>query len=71
MESLSIDYSNVLDFISKEDIVNCERETCEALNLLKNKVGYGSDYTGWIDYPNDITYSIISLLNCINSSIKS
>ena len=71
MESLSIDYSNVLDFISKEDIVNCERETCEALNLLKNKVGYGSDFTGWIDYPNDITYSIISRINEVKDKVLS
>lgn len=69
MENLSIDYNNVLDFISKEDIMNCKGETNDALYKLKNKIGSGSDFTGWIDYPKDITYSIISRINEIKEKI--
>lgn len=63
MKRLTIDYSNVLDFISKDDIMNCGRYANYALEKLKSKTGEGQDYTGWIDYPLLVDYSHLLEIN--------
>lgn len=49
-----LNFTGVLNFISKEDIVKLEGEATLALNKLLNKTGEGAEQTGWIDYPYNI-----------------
>ena len=59
MKRLTIDYSNVLGFISNDEIIDCGRRASFALDKLKTKTGVGSEFTGWIDYPLFINFSDI------------
>ena len=49
-----LNYTGVLDFISKESIESLEAEATEALHKLLNKTGEGSEFTGWVDYPYNV-----------------
>lgn len=59
MKRLTIDYSNVLDFISEDELIDCGRYASFVLESLKNKTGEGNDYVGWVDYPALINYNDI------------
>lgn len=47
---VSLNYKNVLKFVSEEEIKNNEKATLVALDTLLNKKGAGSDFLGWIEY---------------------
>jgi len=55
MKNVTIDYSNVLSFLSKEEIMSYEKDCNDALMNLLNKTGKGNDYVGWVDYPTKIS----------------
>lgn len=49
MKNLRFDYSNILPFISKNEILNQKEQAIEARKKLVFKSGEGSDFTGWVD----------------------
>lgn len=49
-----LDYCNVLNFVTKEDINGLRNETEQALDTLVKRSGAGNDYLGWLDYPENI-----------------
>jgi len=55
MKNISLDYSNVIDFIDEEDIVKMKGLYTEARKKIIEKSGEGSDYLGWLDLPERIT----------------
>ena len=46
---------DVLNFVSKEEILSVQSEIQNAEELLKNKSGKGSDYLGWLEIPSNIS----------------
>jgi glucose-6-phosphate isomerase len=46
---------DVLNFVSKEEILSVQSEIQNAEELLKNKSGKGSDYLGWLELPSNIS----------------
>lgn len=57
---MRLDYSNVLNFISEEEIKSSYPSAKEAMSNLVNKTSKGSDYLGWVDLPNSISEEDIS-----------
>ena len=51
MSVLKVDYTNVLNFVSKEKINEYQEDALLALNKLVTKTGAGNDYVGWVDWP--------------------
>ena len=50
---VSLNYKNVLNFVSEEEIKNNEKTVLDAKNSLLNKKGEGADFLGWIEYANN------------------
>ncbi|MCD4785745.1 MAG: glucose-6-phosphate isomerase [Candidatus Eremiobacteraeota bacterium] len=55
MKNIKLDYSNVMDFITEEDIEQEKKKYLEARKKVVEKSGEGSDYLGWLDLPKRIT----------------
>lgn len=51
MDNINLDYTNVLKFISQNQINEYMDIVKENHNKLHNKTGEGSEFTDWIDYP--------------------
>ena len=50
---VSLNYKNVLNFVSEEEIKNNEKTVLDAKNILLNKKGEVSDFLGCIQYANN------------------
>lgn len=48
---ISFDYSYALPLIDRQEISAMEEAVSHAHNLLHQKKGAGSEYTGWVDWP--------------------
>ena len=48
---MNINYKNILNFVSCEQIASNKDKTLEAYNTLVNKTGAGNDFLGWTKYP--------------------
>ncbi|MBE5821064.1 MAG: glucose-6-phosphate isomerase [Clostridiales bacterium] len=51
MENIKLDYSNVLNFLTEEEIYAYQESIEKAHNDLHNKTGEGSDFLGWVELP--------------------
>lgn len=50
---VNLNYKNVLNFISEEEIKDYEKKALAARDKLLNKTGDGKEFLGWVDYPNN------------------
>ena len=50
-KNVSLNYSKVMDFVSKEELDNIKSAALTAKATLDGRSGAGSDYLGWIDLP--------------------
>mgnify|MGYP003296174842 CR=1 FL=1 len=53
MTKISFDYTKAAKFISEEEINALSPYIKEAHNTLHNKTGRGSDFTGWVNLPEN------------------
>jgi len=51
MQKIGFDYTNALSFIKETEITYSSEFIKSAHEMLHNKTGAGSDYTGWVDLP--------------------
>lgn len=52
MRKITLDYSNVLDFINQQEITQWEETVNLYHQMLHNGTGAGSDFSGWVDLPH-------------------
>ncbi len=50
-KNVSLNYSKVMDFVSKEELENIKASALTAKTTLDSRTGAGSGYLGWIDLP--------------------
>mgnify|MGYP003300189272 CR=1 FL=1 len=48
---MKLNYKNILNFVSNEEISANKEKTLEAFSTLVNKTGAGNDFLGWTKYP--------------------
>ena len=48
---MRLNYKNILNFVSNEEIITNKEKTLEAFSTLVNKTGAGNDFLGWTKYP--------------------
>ncbi|MCF8365604.1 MAG: glucose-6-phosphate isomerase [Bacteroidales bacterium] len=60
MNSLKVDISNILDFVSQEEVNGFQDQINVSFLSLLDKTGKGNDFLGWVDLPVEITKSVIS-----------
>lgn len=53
MNNISLDYRNILDFVSEKEILDKKEDIKAAHKKLHEKTGEGSEYLGWVDLPNN------------------
>lgn len=53
MAHIKFDWSNATNFIGEEELDNIQPQVSTAHRLLREKTGAGSDFTGWVDLPED------------------
>ncbi len=51
MKKITLDYSNVLEFVKQDEIENLIGQVADAHDKLLNHSGAGSDFLGWVDLP--------------------
>ena len=64
-------YSNVLKYVSNEEIDALEAKALDARSKLLNKTGKGNDFVGWVKWPREITQSEVDdIINTANDLRK-
>lgn len=53
MSNITVDYSRVLEFISREEITKLSSKIFDAHSSLHNGTGAGSDFLGWLELPKN------------------
>lgn len=70
MESLKLDFRDVLDFVSEDDINKIKQTALNAQNLVLNKNGTGNEFLGWVDYPNQIKEEELNRIIEVSKKIR-
>ncbi len=70
MIDLKFDYSNALDTISKQDVIDFQKEINEHYASIKNKTGKGNDFLGWVELPTQIDERLINKIEDLAESIR-
>lgn len=50
---VELNYKNVLNFVSEEELLKTKSKTLKAEKTLTDKSGAGNDFLGWLNYPYD------------------
>lgn len=61
-KKLQLDYSNILGFVTEEDVAHYMRKALAAYQTVRNEVGAGSNLLGWKTLPSSITMDQIKEL---------
>jgi len=70
MENVTIDYSQVLDFVSNDEITRFESATIKNIEALYAQTGKGNDFLGWVNLPEEITPSIIADIEATAAELR-
>lgn len=68
--TISFDYSNVLDFLKEDEINMMEGYTNLAAEYINNKNGAGSDFLGWVDLPTTYDKAELKIIKKSAEKIK-
>ena len=70
MIDLKFDYTNALEVISKQDVIDFQEEINEHYNSLRNKTGLGNEFLGWIELPDEVDNELINRIDRIAAEIR-
>ncbi len=70
MAYITIDDRYLKDFTTDAEIDEWQAYVTKAHNELHNKTGLGSDYLGWLEYPNLIPNDEIERIKAVAEQIK-
>jgi glucose-6-phosphate isomerase len=70
MIDLKFDYSNALDTIKQEDVIDFQKKINQHYKSLYDKTGKGNNFLGWINLPTDIDEQLITRIEEIAQEIQ-
>lgn len=70
MKSIKLDISNILQFVSQDEIKSFQGKIDAAHKALVNKTCKGNDFLGWIDLPNEIDDNLLTDINNLAATIR-
>ena len=70
MSELKVNLSNILDFVSKEEINSFKTKIEKSQSLLENKTGKGNDFLGWLNLPSSISNAQISEIEKVAQDLR-
>ncbi len=71
MAKLSVDISNIFDFVSSKQVFAYKEELMRNQELLESKTGKGSDFLGWLNLPSSITDGELETINQVATDLRS
>jgi len=57
---IKVDISQILGFVSRESVESFMPQARKAVEKLENGTGAGSDFTGWVNLPSEITDTFLA-----------
>ncbi|NQU33850.1 MAG: glucose-6-phosphate isomerase [Bacteroidetes bacterium] len=70
MIDLKFDYSNALDTINQQDVIDFQKEINQHYSSLKAKTGKGNDFLGWLNLPSEINETLINRIEELAEEIR-
>ena len=71
MAKLSVDISNIYDFVSSKQVFAYKEELMHNQELLETKMGKGSEFLGWLNLPSSTTTEELNAIDQIAKDIRS
>ncbi len=59
MTNIKLNISNILNFVSLQEIQTLQPEISKHISALLNKTGKGSDFLGWVNLPSEISNNML------------
>jgi glucose-6-phosphate isomerase len=70
MIKLKFDYSKVLPFIQKKQILDFQHEIDNHFKAIFNKTGRGNDFLGWVDLPDGLDDNLITRIEKLADTLR-
>jgi len=70
MIKLKFDYSKVLPFIQKKQILDFQHEIDNHFKVIFNKTGRGNDFLGWVDLPDGLDDNLITRIEKLADTLR-
>lgn len=67
---VTLDYKNVLKFLTEEEILKSEEVALKARKTLVEGTGAGNDFLGWVNYPNTYDQEEFARINKAAEKIR-
>lgn len=67
---IKLDISQVLPFISRNDIETLQPKAVSAIKMLDEGTGAGNDFLGWVNLPSSITADEIEKINTVANNLR-
>jgi len=71
MTKLSVDISNIYDFVSSKQVFAYKEELMHNQELLEDKTGKGSEFLGWLNLPSTTTKQELEAINQVAVDLRS
>jgi len=70
MIDLRFDYSNALDTINQQDVIDFQKEINNHYYSIKNKTGKGNDFLGWVELPEEIDDNLLQRIEHLAQQVR-
>jgi len=70
MKNITLDISNVLEFVTKDEIYSLQNKISIHHSELLEKTGKGNDFLGWVDLPSSINSDLINKIEADAKRIR-
>ena len=71
MSKLTVDISNIHDFVSSKQLFAYKEELIRNQELLEEKTGKGNDFLGWLNLPSSTTSEELKSINEVADDLRS
>jgi len=71
MTKLSVDISNIYDFVSNKQVFAYKDELMHNQELLETKTGKGNDFLGWLNLPSSTAVEELNAIDMVANDLRS
>ncbi len=71
MSKLTIDLSNIYDFVTSKQVFAYKEELMRNQELLEEKTGKGNDFLGWLNLPSSTSKEELKAINEVAADLRS
>jgi glucose-6-phosphate isomerase len=71
MSKLSVDISNIYEFVSNQEVFAYKDELMHNQELLESKTGKGNDFLGWLSLPSSTSAAELEAIDAVAKDLRS